>query len=145
SMIQVSRMTPTPAVIVLALLSICYLPVTNIDLLIITIGSATWLSIGLAVFCIPYLRLTQPNKYRFNCLAIICSIIFILATLILTVLALIANPWQTGPGLIIILNGVPAYGILYWINTKCDCAIPKITKFLQKILVVVTPTQPENA
>ncbi|XP_065582703.1 uncharacterized protein LOC136041854 [Artemia franciscana] len=78
-----------------ALLSICYLPMTNIDLLIITIGSATWLSIGLAVCCIPYLRLTQPNKYRFNWLAIFCSIIFILATLILTVLALIANPWQT--------------------------------------------------
>ncbi|KAK2709802.1 hypothetical protein QYM36_013467, partial [Artemia franciscana] len=95
SMIQVSRMTPTPAVIVLALLSICYLPVTNIDLLIITIGSATWLSIGLAVCCIPYLGLTQPNKYRFNLLAIVCSIIFFLATLILTVLALIANPWQT--------------------------------------------------
>jgi amino acid transporter len=44
TMIQVSRMTPTPAVLCIAMLSLFYLSSDNIDSLITYVGFATWVS-----------------------------------------------------------------------------------------------------
>ena len=64
SMIQVNKMTPAPAVIVSALLSLCYLCSSDVFSLINYVGFATWASIGLAVFCLPFLRWTHPEWER---------------------------------------------------------------------------------
>lgn len=42
TMIQIQRFTPTPAVLVMALLSMCYLVVSDIFALINYVGFATW-------------------------------------------------------------------------------------------------------
>merc|ERR1711936_291299 len=64
SMIQVNKMTPAPAVIVSALLSLCYLCSSDIFSLINYVGFATWVSIGLAVVCLPVLRRMHPEWER---------------------------------------------------------------------------------
>jgi len=64
SMIQVNKMTPAPAVIISALLSLGYLCSSDIFSLINYVGFATWISIGLAVFCLPYLRWKHPEWNR---------------------------------------------------------------------------------
>ena len=63
-MIQVEKVTPAPAVIVMTLLALCYLTSSNILVLMNYVGFATWLSIGVAVFCLPYLRWKQPELAR---------------------------------------------------------------------------------
>ncbi|CAH0395860.1 unnamed protein product [Bemisia tabaci] len=59
-----SRLTPAPAVLCIAFLSMLYLTVSDIYALINYVGFATWLSIGVAVLCLPVLRYTQPKLHR---------------------------------------------------------------------------------
>ena len=63
SMIQINHLTPAPAVIAMCLLSMIYLASKDIYALINYVGFATWLAIGLAVVCVPYLRYTQVSGY----------------------------------------------------------------------------------
>ena len=64
TMIQVEKVTPAPSVIVMTLLALCYLTSSDILVLMNYVGFATWLSIGVAVFCLPYLRWKQPELAR---------------------------------------------------------------------------------
>ena len=53
--IQVARVTPVPAVLVITGLSLLYLGSSDIIQLINYCSFSIWLSIGAAVFCVPYL------------------------------------------------------------------------------------------
>ncbi|XP_059083557.1 Y+L amino acid transporter 2-like isoform X6 [Tigriopus californicus] len=142
SMIQVNKMTPAPAVLVVALLSLCYLCSSNIYALINYVGFATWVSIGLAVFCLPYLRWKHPEWERPIKVSLIFPIIYCLATVYITIVPMIASPVETGIGIAIILTGVPVYFIfVYWKNKPQ--VIQKLsdgfTKLLMKLIVVLPP------
>lgn len=63
-MIQMSHLTPTPAVLAMCLLSLVYLCSKNIESLITYVGFATWLAIGLAVATLPYFRWKHPEWER---------------------------------------------------------------------------------
>jgi len=142
TMIQITRLTPTPAVIVMCLLSLVYLTSSDIFVLINYMGFATWLSIGLAVICLPVLRYTQPNLPRPIKVNLIFPILYIAATIFITIVPMIASPKETGIGTCIILTGVPVYFI--FIGWKNKPAIVKrtlvcLTHGLQKLMVVVSP------
>ncbi|CAG2163374.1 unnamed protein product [Oppiella nova] len=79
AMIQISHLTPTPAVIFMCILSLIYLTSKDIYALINYVGFATWLAIGLAVVCLPYLRWKQPDLPRPIKVNLIWPIIYILA------------------------------------------------------------------
>ena len=64
SMIQISRVTPLPSVTVITLLSLLYLMSSDIIQLINYCSFSIWLSIGAAVFCVPYLRWKCPDLER---------------------------------------------------------------------------------
>ncbi|XP_059083556.1 Y+L amino acid transporter 2-like isoform X5 [Tigriopus californicus] len=117
SMIQVNKMTPAPAVLVVV-------------------------SIGLAVFCLPYLRWKHPEWERPIKVSLIFPIIYCLATVYITIVPMIASPVETGIGIAIILTGVPVYFIfVYWKNKPQ--VIQKLsdgfTKLLMKLIVVLPP------
>ncbi|XP_059083552.1 Y+L amino acid transporter 2-like isoform X1 [Tigriopus californicus] len=142
SMIQVNKMTPAPAVLVVAFLSLIYLTSSNIFALINYTGFATWVSIGLAVFCLPYLRWKHPEWERPIKVSLIFPIIYCLATVYITIVPMIASPVETGIGIAIILTGVPVYFIfVYWKNKPQ--VIQKLsdgfTKLLMKLIVVLPP------
>jgi solute carrier family 7 L-type amino acid transporter-like protein len=109
AMIQISHLTPTPAVIFMCILSLLYLASKDIYALINYVGFATWLAIGLAVVCLPYLRWKQPDLPRPIRVNLIWPIIYILASIFITVVPMIADPVGTGFGCLIILTGVPVY------------------------------------
>lgn len=140
TMIQVNRLTPTPAVIFVSLLSLIYLTMPDIDALINYVGFATWLSIGASVLCLPVLRWKQPDLPRPIRVNLFWPIIYILATVFITILPMVAKPRETGFGVIIILSGVPFYLVcVAWKNKpvafqRCMAAL---TRFLQKMFVVV--------
>ncbi|GFQ99753.1 large neutral amino acids transporter small subunit 2 [Trichonephila clavata] len=140
AMIQVKHLTPAPAVIAMALLSILYLCSSDIYALINYVGFATWLAIGLAVACLPYLRWKQPNLARPIKVHLIFPIIYIIATIFITVVPMMADPVGTGFGALIIATGVPVYLIfIYWENKPKAIrhAIDGATRTLQKMFVVV--------
>ena len=62
--IQVARVTPVPAVLVITGLSLLYLGSSDIIQLINYCSFSIWLSIGAAVFCVPYLRWKCPDLHR---------------------------------------------------------------------------------
>ena len=64
SMIQINRVTPLPSVLVITILSLLYLSSSNIIQLINYCSFSIWLSIGAAVFCVPYLRWKCPDLHR---------------------------------------------------------------------------------
>ena len=64
AMIQISRVTPLPSVTVITLLSLLYLMSSDIIQLINYCSFSIWLSIGAAVFCVPYLRWKCPDLER---------------------------------------------------------------------------------
>jgi len=145
TMIQVSRLTPSPAVLCIAILSLFYLTSDNIFGLINYVGFATWLSIGLAVVCIPYLRWKAPGMERPIKVNLFFPTIYIIATVFITVVPCWASPIDTGYGALIILTGVPVYLIfIYWKNKPLFIkrCLSASTRFLQKIMVVVGAEKP---
>jgi solute carrier family 7 L-type amino acid transporter-like protein len=142
TMIQTRRATPVPAVIVITLLSLCYLTSSKIGVLMNYVGFACWLSIGAAVFCLPYLRWKAPHMKRPIKVHLFFPIIYLIMTAIITILPMIAKPVETGIGMAMILTAVPVYFVFIhwkskpiWIkNLTADS-----TNWLQKLLVVLPP------
>jgi len=140
SMIQVNKMTPAPAVLVVAGLSLVYLTSSNIFALINYTGFATWVSIGLAVFCLPWLRWKHPEWERPIKVQLIFPVLYILATVYITIVPMIASPVETGIGIAIILTGVPVYFIfVYWKNKPrfIQKTSGTLTAFFQKLVLAL--------
>lgn len=142
TMIQISRLTPTPAVLFMALLSLLYLTVSDIFALINYVGFATWLSIGVAVVCLPVLRYTQPNLTRPIKVNLFFPIVYILASIFVTIVPMIASPVETGYGCLMIATAVPVYFLFIYWRRKPEViqkAIGAVTITLQKLMLVVRP------
>ncbi|KAK1135427.1 hypothetical protein K0M31_000022 [Melipona bicolor] len=142
TMIQISRLTPTPAVLCMTLLSMLYLCSSDIFALINYVGFATWLSIGVSVLCLPWLRWTQPKLPRPIKVNLFFPVIYILATLFVTIVPMYASPKETGYGCLMIFTSVPVYFVFISWKSKPRCfqkAVGAVTKTLQKMMVVVGP------
>ena len=110
------------------------------------LGFATWLSIGAAVFCLPYLRYTQPDLPRPIKINLAYPVVYLLMTLVITLLPMIAKPVETAIGLLMILTAVPVYLVFIswrgkprWL-TRFTLAS---TEQLQKLFVVLPPDKEE--
>eukprot|EP00088_Acartia_fossae_P065772 TRINITY_DN811_c0_g1_i11.p1 TRINITY_DN811_c0_g1~~TRINITY_DN811_c0_g1_i11.p1 ORF type:complete len:489 (-),score=-32.03 TRINITY_DN811_c0_g1_i11:89-1555(-) len=144
SMIQVKKMTPAPAVLIVALLSLVYLCSSDIFRLITYVGFATWVSIGLAVFCLPWLRWKHPEWNRPIKVHLIFPVLYIIATIFITIVPMIASPVETGIGIAIIATGVPVYLLFIARTQKSELEkkiIDSCNTALQKLLVVMPPTK----
>ncbi|XP_011305349.1 large neutral amino acids transporter small subunit 1 isoform X2 [Fopius arisanus] len=142
TMIQVSRLTPAPAVLCMALLSMLYLTSSDINALINYVGFATWLSIGVSVLCVPWLRWAQPNLPRPIKVNLAFPIFYILATLFVTLVPMYASPVETGYGCLMIFSAVPVYfAFIAWKNKPKFFVkgVGAVTQIIQKTMVVVGP------
>jgi len=142
TMISVSRTTPVPSVMVITGLSLLYLTSSNIVQLMNYVGFATWFSIGAAVLCVPYLRRKCPDMERPIKVHLAFPIIYLIMTLVITLLPMIQQPVETAIGLAMILTAVPVYFIfIKW--TSKPAWIKRFTmegtNWLQRLLVVVPP------
>ena len=139
-MIQVNHLTPMPAVIAMCLLSLVYLASNDVYMLINYVGFATWVAIGLAVVCIPYLRWKQPDLPRPIRVHLFWPFSYIIATIFITIVPMIADPYSTGMGCLMIATGIPVYFLFIGWKNKPH-SIRKLTggatAFLQKLMVVV--------
>ncbi|XP_050535992.1 large neutral amino acids transporter small subunit 2 [Daktulosphaira vitifoliae] len=145
TMIQIKHLTPAPAVICICVLSLLYLQVSNIDALINYVGFTTWLSIGVSVLCVPWLRWTKPNLHRPIKVNILFPIIYIAATLFVTLIPIIESPVETGYGCLMILSSVPVYFVfIYWKNKPIifQKLVGCVTRYLQILLLVSSTKLP---
>lgn len=75
------------------------------------------LSIGVAVLCLPWLRWAQPNLPRPIRVPMVFPIIYLLASLFVTIVPMYASPVETGYGVLMILSSVPVYFVcVAWKN-----------------------------
>lgn len=142
SMIQVKHLTPTPAVIAMCFLSLIYLLSNDIYQLINYVGFTSWLAIGLAVACVPYLRWKHPDWERPIKVHLFWPIIYILATVFITLVPMISDPGSTLMGCLIIATGVPVYFLFIGWRKKPRAVnkfVDSVTLALQKIMIVVPP------
>lgn len=119
---------------------------SNIGVLMNYLGFATWLSIGAAVFCLPYLRWKQPDLPRPIKINLGFPIVYLLMTLVITLLPMLAQPVETGIGLAMILTAVPVYLIfIQWQGKPSWLTSFTIltTDQLQRLLVVMPPGKEE--
>lgn len=145
-MIQIKHLTPAPAVIAMCCLSLVYLLSNDIYVLINYVGFASWLAIGLAVACIPYLRWKHPDWERPIKIHLFWPLLYIVATLFITIVPMISDPFSTLMGSLIIATGAPVYWLFIgwkkrplWLNRSLD----GFTMALQKIMIVVPPEKKE--
>lgn len=75
------------------------------------------LSIGVSVLCLPWLRWAQPNLPRPIRVNLAWPVIYLIATLFVTIVPMIASPVETGYGLLMIFSSVPVYVVfIAWKN-----------------------------
>ncbi|OQR75629.1 Y+L amino acid transporter 2-like [Tropilaelaps mercedesae] len=146
-MIQMNHLTPTPAVLAMCLLSLLYLCSKNIESLITYVGFATWLAIGLAVATLPYFRWKHPEWERPIKVHMIWPIIYLIATVFITIVPMVAKPVETGFGCLIIATGAPVYFVFCaWKNKPkfIKKFFYNLTISLQKMMMVVETEKARN-
>jgi len=144
TMISVKRTTPVPSVMVITGLSLLYLTSSNIVQLMNYVGFATWFSIGAAVLCVPYLRRKCPDMERPIKVHLAFPIIYLVMTLVITLLPMIQQPVETAIGLAMIATAVPVYFIFIKWKTKpawIKNFTMEGTNWLQRLLMVVPPSK----
>ena len=72
-------------------------------------------SIGMAVLCIPWLRWRHPEWERPIRVSLVWPLLYILATVFITLVPMVARPFETGMGCAMILTALPVYFIfIHW-------------------------------
>lgn len=67
--------------------------------------------------CLPWLRYAQPNLPRPIRVPLVFPIVYLIATLFVTVVPMYASPVETGYGILMILSSVPVYLVfVLWKN-----------------------------
>lgn len=83
------------------------------------------MSIGAAVLCLPWLRWKQPDLERPIKVNLLFPLFYLLATLFVVIVPMVASPVETGYGCLMILSSIPVYAVFVawkskpkWFNTS---------------------------
>lgn len=139
AMIHRTRFTPMPALMFTSGLSLLMLISNDMWVLINYMSFVQWLSVGMSIAGLLYLRITRPDMPRPIKFNIAIPIIFLCCVTFLLIVPLYAAPYDTGMGLVIVLSGVPAYllGVSWKKKPKSFRRfVMQLTQFSQKILDV---------
>lgn len=109
AMINTKNFTPLPALLFSGALSCLMLISDDVGMLINYLSFVQWLSVGMSILALLYLRWKRPEMTRPIKFHIIIPIIFTICVVFLLIVPLFAAPYDTGMGVIIVLSGVPVY------------------------------------
>lgn len=68
--------------------------------------------------CLPWLRWKQPNLPRPIRVPLVFPALYLLATVFVTIVPMIASPIETGYGVLMILTSIPVYVVFIQWKTK---------------------------
>ncbi|XP_045193843.2 large neutral amino acids transporter small subunit 2-like [Mercenaria mercenaria] len=141
SMINVKRYTPMPAMLFTGGLSILMLISDDMYALINYMSFVQWLSVGMSVTGLLYLRYKHPEWDRPIKFNIAIPVTFLIAVIFLLIVPLFAAPKDTGMGLLLVLTGLPVYVVgVRWKNKPKAFTkfVRSLTQTSQKICDVVS-------
>ncbi|KAL5021429.1 hypothetical protein ScPMuIL_000584 [Solemya velum] len=139
AMIHIKRFTPMPAMLFTGVMSLIMLISDDIFSLINYMSFVQWLSVGMSVLSLLYLRYKRPEMKRPIQFPIAVPIIFLCAVVFLLCVPLYAAPKDTGMGVLIVLSGLPVYviGVKWKSKPKAFTNfIESLTMKAQKICMV---------
>ncbi|KAJ8305201.1 hypothetical protein KUTeg_017249 [Tegillarca granosa] len=140
AMIHTKKYTPLPAMLFTGIMSLLMLISNDIFSLINYMSFVQWLSVGMSILGLLYLRYKKPDMPRPIKFNIIIPITFLCAVIFLLIIPLYAAPDDTGMGMLIVLSGLPVYVIgVKWKNKpkSINRFIANLTKIGQKSFDVV--------
>ncbi|KAJ8302582.1 hypothetical protein KUTeg_018978 [Tegillarca granosa] len=140
AMIHTKKYTPLPAMLFTGIMSLLMLISNDIFSLINYMSFVQWLSVGMSILGLLYLRYKKPDMPRPIKFNIIIPITFLCAVIFLLIIPLYAAPDDTGMGMLIVLSGLPVYVIgVKWKNKpkSINRFIAILTKIGQKSFDVV--------
>ncbi|KAI8746665.1 large neutral amino acids transporter small subunit 2, partial [Biomphalaria glabrata] len=109
AMISVTKHTPMPAILFTGGLSLVMLISDNIYSLINYLSFTQWLSVGASIVGMVYLRFTKPDMPRPIKMPLFIPFFFLITVLFLLIVPLMAAPYDTGMGVLIVCSGIPVY------------------------------------
>uniref|UniRef100_A0A915ERL8 Uncharacterized protein n=1 Tax=Ditylenchus dipsaci TaxID=166011 RepID=A0A915ERL8_9BILA len=136
-------MTPMPAVLFTAFLSMLYLFLSdNIYTLINYVQIVNWVAIGIATVGLLWLRVKQPPRDYPRPLQVnlFFPIVFLIGCIFLVVFPIYQAPMDTAIGIGIMMTGLPAYFLFVFLQGKIrivDVIMDEVTLFAQKLLLVL--------
>ncbi|KAK3799129.1 hypothetical protein RRG08_051404 [Elysia crispata] len=140
AMISLNRHTPMPAILFTGGMSLLMLASDDIYALINYLSFGQWLSVGASIAGMVYLRFTKPDLPRPIKMPMFVPYIFLAVTAFLLVVPLVAAPYDTGMGVLLLCSGIPVYviGVKWKRKPRAFLAfMEKFTTIGQKSLGVV--------
>nr|XP_054765808.1 large neutral amino acids transporter small subunit 1-like [Lytechinus pictus] len=140
SMINIEKKTPVPSLLFTSLLTILYSMAGDVFTIINYFNFVTWLTSGLAVAGLLWLRYKEPDRPRPYKVHISLPIIFVLACIFLIVMGTIAAPIDTAIGFAIMCTGIPVYFFIVKPKKKPEIVVKAndlVTRWFQKLMLVV--------
>lgn len=117
SFISVKRLTPTPSLVFLCILSLIYLFIGDVFVLITYSSVVETFFIMLSVTGVLYFRWKRPEMNRPIKVNIIVPIIFVFICIFLIIVPCFTVPIEVGMGCLITVSGIPVYLIcIAWKN-----------------------------
>ncbi|KDR11465.1 Y+L amino acid transporter 2, partial [Zootermopsis nevadensis] len=117
SFIHIRKFTPVPSLVFTCLMSLVMLCSSDVFELINYFSLILWLSIAASIVGLLYLRYREPNMPRPIRVHLALPISFLICCVFLVSIPAVAEPVNTGIGLVLIVSGVPVYLIfIYWKN-----------------------------
>jgi len=139
AMIHTRKYTPMPAILSTGFLSLLMLFSDDMWVLINYMSFVQWLSVGMSIVALLYLRWKRPEMPRPIKFNIMIPISFAIAVLFLLIIPLYQVPKDTGMGLICVLTGIPVYliGVAWKGKPKIfNRYVRNITRLSQKMMSV---------
>ncbi|XP_024863726.1 solute carrier family 7 member 10a [Kryptolebias marmoratus] len=144
AMIHLKNCTPIPALLLCCIATILILCVGETHNLINYVSFINYLSYGVTIAALLYLRKTRPNLARPIKVSILVPISYLIFWAVLLCFSLYSEPVVCGLGMVIMLTGVPVFfiGVQWkekpkWVYNVLE----KVTYLGQKVFYVVFPQE----
>ncbi|KAI0215204.1 Large neutral amino acids transporter small subunit 1 [Lamellibrachia satsuma] len=146
SFIHTKRYTPVVAIILLCLLALVYCAFTQLEKVQEYASLAVQLKMLLALTALFYMRWKAPSLHRPVRVNTFLAVLALLVMLALIGLSFLKDPVTTGIGVVVFLAGIPLYLLtrVCYRSSGATRAMDKVTRVLQKILLLVPEDAPKN-
>ncbi|XP_051785235.1 b(0,+)-type amino acid transporter 1-like isoform X1 [Erpetoichthys calabaricus] len=139
SMLHINYLTPAPAIIFSSILSIIFIIPSNLSLLMIYSGFASWLMVGLTCISLIVLRFREPNLHRPYKVFLPFAFVMAAASFFLVLSPIIQEPEvEYIYGVLLMLSGFIFY--IPFVHFKLKFRIfDRITSYIQLLMEVSPP------
>ncbi|XP_066290788.1 Y+L amino acid transporter 2-like [Branchiostoma lanceolatum] len=142
AMVHITRYTPVPAVLFNGFMAICYLTSDDVFTLINYYSFMYWLTVGLSVAALLWLRYKRPDMHRPIKVNLFFPISFLIACVFLVVVPFYSDTVNSLIGTGIAATGLPVYYVGIYMKKKpawLTRFVDTVTRACQKVMMSILP------